>query len=275
MGPDLTTALDQLYRVPPEEFIAKRTELANGFKQAGRTRLATEVRQARKPTVAAWIVNALVLDDRSVAEQLTELGGRLRAAQDALAADELRALSTERQRLVSGLAQRAVEQAERRDPPAALLDEVRGTLSAAVADADIAANLGHLTRAEQYSGFGFAAGSGDGAPQLTLVRGGRAETDEQPAAPKETPAQRRRRQRQVQAARDEFDRTDAQVTEEQITVTDAQRRAKGLEGELARLRGDLDVTKEQLSAARTRLSTKKRERQQARRALDRAERGAD
>ncbi len=275
MDSALADALDELYRVPPDAFIAKRSEIADRLKQAGETTSAAAVRQARKPTVAAWIVNTLVLEDRAVAEQLAELGGRLRAAQDALDADELRALSTERQRLVAGLAQRAVKLADRRDPPAALLDDVRGTLSAALADADIAANLGHLTKAEQYSGFGFAAGSADGAPQLTLVRGGASGGDEQPAAPKETAAQRRRRQRVVQAAQDEFDRTDAEVTDLQATVTDAERQVKDLERKLSRMRGELDETKERLAQARHELTGRKKDRQQARRKLDRAERGAD
>jgi septal ring factor EnvC (AmiA/AmiB activator) len=274
MAPTLDAALDELYRVPPDEFVAKRTELADGLKQAGETTSATAVRRARKPTMAAWTVNALALDDRSVAEQLTELGARLRTAQDALDADELRTLSTERQRLVARLAQRAVELAGRREPPAALLDEVRGTLSAAVADADIAGHLGRLTRAEQYSGFGFLAGSGDGAPQLTLVRGGRSD-DEGPAAPKETAAQRRKRQRLIQTARDEFDRTEAAVAELQTAVTDAEQRTKELDRQLSQLRAELDETKARLADARNELTAKKKERQQARRKLDRAERGAE
>ena len=61
----------------------------------------------RKPTVAAWIVNALALDRPAVVDELADLGARLRDAQDALDAARLRELTTERRRLVAALSQDA------------------------------------------------------------------------------------------------------------------------------------------------------------------------
>lgn len=274
ISPLLADALAELYAVPPEQFVAKRAELVMRLTKAGENEIAGAIRPARKPTVAAWIVNNLIAHEPGIPDKLAQLGARLHAAQDALDADQLRALSGDRRQLVSQLCRRAFELAQRRDPPATLLDEVRGTFDAAVADPDVVARLGRLVRAEQWSGFGFGA---DGLPQLTLVRGGGESADEQPAAakktaPKETAAQRRQRLRRIQAAQHEFDQADADVMGLQKGVADEEERVARLEAELTRVRGDLDFAKEQLTQARTDLARMKKRRQQARRDLDRAER---
>src|SRR5689334_352781 len=103
-------AARSLYAVAPEEFMARRAELAQQLRADGDARAAQQVDKLRKPTVAAWIVNALALDDPSVADRLTELGDRLRTAQDRLDAAALRDLSTERRNLVAELSKRAFAQ---------------------------------------------------------------------------------------------------------------------------------------------------------------------
>ena len=267
----LEDALRELYAVAPDAFMAKRTELVAAAKAAGDTEGAQTLGKARKPTVAAWVVNALVLQDPSVTDQLRDLGDRLRAAQGRLDAGELRALSGERNRLVSQLCRRALELSGRRDPPAALNDDVRGTFDAALADPDVAQRLGRLQHAEQWSGFGFGPG---GSPELTLLPGGGAGTPRKAPA-KETAAQRRRRTRLLEAAQEAFDRADAEVADLERGIASEEQRVADLEREFARARGELDSAKGQLGRSRRDLTRLKKRRQQARRELDKAERGAE
>ena len=56
---DLDAAVDELYGLAPEEFLARRTALAATAKRAGDVGLARQITALRKPTVAAWAVNLL------------------------------------------------------------------------------------------------------------------------------------------------------------------------------------------------------------------------
>jgi hypothetical protein len=151
---DMADQLDELYDVTPDQFTALRTTLASAAKELGDTDTAKEVAAARKPTVAAWVVNRLVLRDRDTMPRLTGLGDRLRDAHSAMDGGRIRQLSGEQRRLVDDLVRLAFEEAELAEPSAALRDDVTGTLQAAIADPDVASRLGRLTKAEQWSGFG-------------------------------------------------------------------------------------------------------------------------
>ena len=146
--------LDELYGVKPEQFTAIRATLAATAKQRGDVAAAKQISAARKPTQAAWIVNVLALRNTDARQALTELGQRLRAAHAAMDGDRIRALSAEQRTLVDELSRAAFEASELADPPAALRDDVTGTLQAAIADPDVAARLGRLSKAERWSGFG-------------------------------------------------------------------------------------------------------------------------
>ena len=146
--------LDELYGVKPENFTALRTEQAAAAKERGDTAAAKRISAARKPTTAAWIVNRLVRTDDEAKQRLTDLGERLRAAHAEMDGDRIRDLSGEQRRLVDDLTRTAFEEAKLTEPSAALRDDVTGTLQAAVADPDVAARLGRLTKAERWSGFG-------------------------------------------------------------------------------------------------------------------------
>ena len=180
--------LDELYGVKPEQFTAIRARLATTAKQRGDVAAAKQISAARKPTQAAWIVNVLALRNTDARQALTELGERLRAAHAAMDGDRIRALSAEQRTLVDELSRAAFEASELADPPAALRDDVTGTLQAAIADPDVAARLGRLSKAERWSGFGEF---GDTATQRQAgdetarrkTRGGLA-SSERPHAPR-------------------------------------------------------------------------------------------
>src|SRR3954451_6224404 len=263
-----------LYAVAPEEFMTTRADLAKQARAAGDSAAATQIEKLRKPTVAAWIVNALVLDDPSVVDRLTDLGEQLREAQERLDAAKLRELTNERRRLVDDLARQAFSRAKKRQPPAGLRDEVAGTFEAAVADPDVAARMGRLSRAEQWSGFGFLP---TGTPQLTVVRGGReapAKKAAAPAAPRKSAAERRKEQKAVADAHRALDTAEAAFAEAKSGERDLSQRAKQLAKKLAKLQDQLDETRDALEAARKDVAAAKTERRDARSALDRAERAA-
>ncbi|MCK0176136.1 hypothetical protein [Mycolicibacterium sp. F2034L] len=147
-------ALDALYAAAPEDFTALRKELAGVAKKRGDTAAAKQITAAKKPTTSASVVNRLFLEDPAAAARIADVGERLRAAHAEMDGEQIRALSAEQRTLVSALARAAISAAGVDRPSAALRDDVTDTLQAAVADPDVAARLGRLVKAEQWSGFG-------------------------------------------------------------------------------------------------------------------------
>ena len=100
---ELEDVADELYAVPPEEFIALRTARADEAKAEGDRPLAKAIGSLPKPSTAAWVCNLLVRAHREEIEGLVELGDLLRDAQHNLAGDQLRALNTQRGQLLNAL----------------------------------------------------------------------------------------------------------------------------------------------------------------------------
>lgn len=50
--------VEDLYGVPPEDFLARRKELVAAAKKRGDAEAAASIGAARRPTTAAWVVNA-------------------------------------------------------------------------------------------------------------------------------------------------------------------------------------------------------------------------
>jgi hypothetical protein len=78
----LDEALDELYGVDPDEFVAERKRLARELKDAGDTAAADAVTKTSKPTVAAWALNQLARKQRRDVDLLLDAGHRLRQAQE-------------------------------------------------------------------------------------------------------------------------------------------------------------------------------------------------
>jgi len=155
---DLAGVADELYTLAPAGFRAARDERAAQARAAGDADLAAAIRKLRRPTVSAWLVNLLVREDPGQVDELLELGGSLREAQQALAGDRLRELSGQRRRLITALTQEARRLAEQAGQPlsAQAEREVQETLEAALADPGIAEAVrsGWLTSALSYAGLG-------------------------------------------------------------------------------------------------------------------------
>ena len=160
----VSAAAGELYAADPEVFTERRRELAAQARAAGDRAAAKTIVALGKPTRSAWVVNKLVRTDPSVPARLAELGDRLRAGEAALDGASIRELSRARRELIDSLVRQALAESGQRSASATMRDEVTDTISAALADPDIAGQVaaGTLVRAVHWAGFG--PGIGTAAP---------------------------------------------------------------------------------------------------------------
>jgi len=160
---------DELYGLPPDEFVPARDDRVAAAKEAGNRDLARALARLRRPTKAAWLANLLARHRTEQLDGLVALARSLAQAQQELDGDALRALSGQRHRAVAAMARDAGRLAARRGEAVsdALVREVAGILDAALADPAVAEEIraGRLTKTVRYSGFGPAGdpGAGDGS----------------------------------------------------------------------------------------------------------------
>ncbi len=105
--------------MPPAEFTALRNRLSAAAKKRGDPDAAREIAAARRPTMAAWVVNVLVRTDPGAATRIKKLTDRLRAAHAAMDGPRIRELSAEQRKLVHELAGAGFAGAGIDDPTAA------------------------------------------------------------------------------------------------------------------------------------------------------------
>jgi hypothetical protein len=308
---ELEEIADELYRLPPEEFIAARKQRETAARADGDRELAAEIARLGKPSTAAWVANLLAYEQPDEVAQLVELGGLLREAQDNLAGDELKALDVQRRKLVAALTRQAralaYEQGHRVSTGVA--DQVEETLRAAMVDPDAGAALvaGHLTTALSYSGLGTPkrADLRVVAPPRDKPAPARArkEAPARTRSGEESAAQRRarekaeaerraaeqRRRRQLEEARAALDEAAAAAVEtaaaeeaERATLEELRERAQRLEARIEELAEELDRVREEhtevgheRSRAERRHSAAQRRAGDAARARDRARRHLD
>jgi hypothetical protein len=164
----------ELYGLSPAEFIAARDERARQARTAGQRDAAAAIKKLARPTVSAWLVNQLARRVPDQIARLAEVGDALQEAQRALDGDRLRELSAERRQVVNDLLPEARRLARQVGQPASasVLDEVRATLEAALADAAArdAVCSGQLTKALTYAGLGEVDLSGALAVPISRAR---------------------------------------------------------------------------------------------------------
>ena len=197
--PSLEAALDELYGVEPDEFVATRKRLAADLRGAEAKDAAKTVLAARRPTTAAWALNQLSRRQPELVESLLDLSRELEAAQTRARAgdrDAMReATRAQRAALAAATDGALVPLGERAND--SYRAQILATLHAASADETVGAQLRNGRLIREASG---STGFPDG-PNLTLVPELREETrakprakttDEARAAPKE-PAKRSKR----------------------------------------------------------------------------------
>jgi hypothetical protein len=241
---DLETAANELYALPPDDFIGRRQQLVAEAREARDRQLATEIGRLRRPTRSAWLINLLARQEPEAVSTLLELGGALQDAQQRMAGDELRQLSAERRKTVDALARRAVELGSEHGytVPEGAKQEVGQTLQTALGDPEIADLLraGRLIQAVTYGGFGptdLASALGASLP---------AKAPSQPAKPAPTepaptldPKQRREAEKAAKEAREQAtaSRTAAESAEAEAEA--ATQRADELADQVESLRSQL------------------------------------
>jgi uncharacterized coiled-coil protein SlyX len=268
---DLDEVADELYEVPPEEFIALRTARENEARAGGDKVLAKSIGALPKPSTAAWVANLLVRAHRPEIEGLVELGGLLREAQENLAGEQMRALSTQRSQLVSALTRQAsaLAREQGRRISTSIADQVEETLRAAMADPEAGEALltGRLTSAMSYSGLGTTVAR----PDLRLVRPPRDSAPPPSPARPVTPVQRpsaddrrrtrerereearraaeERRRRELEGARRAADEAAALADEAQAAAEDERQRIEELDARRAELESRVAELSDQLAHA--------------------------
>jgi hypothetical protein len=156
---EVEAAIDLLYELAPEDFVAGRDELARRLRLSGDRDAARDVKSLRKPSPAAWAVNQLAR--RGLLTTLLDISAELRAAQGGASGagpEALRELSAKRRREVASLTEQAGKILRESGSTAARaqLDRVSNTLQALTLDEEGAERLGggRLERDETPTGFG-------------------------------------------------------------------------------------------------------------------------
>ncbi|MEH1026892.1 hypothetical protein [Micromonospora profundi] len=273
--------VQQLYRTPPDRFVAARDAAVAEARRAGDPGTARQLARLRRPTVAAWLVNLLAIHRPELVADLVQLADSLRVAQRELRGPRLRELSAQRRAVVGALVAevRKLAAAEPEAPPPSRLPlgEVEATLNAALSDTEVAEQVraGRLLRSAHYAGFGEVP-----RPQLRLVTGDDDEPEPEPrpvaqrtraAGPRADPAReraaqaeraaqraaqaeraRRRRalDRELDRAHADQQRAEADLAEATGQEQDGVAVLDGIETELAELERRRAVAEQDLSRAR-------------------------
>jgi hypothetical protein len=201
-----------LYAGPPDGFVRSRSELAARLTDAGEAEAAAAVRGLRRPTVAAWAVDAIARNDPDDLEALIRAGEDLGEAQRSMTAgggaERLRAATEERRALVDRLTRSAAEALSDAGLSAArgTLDKVTDTLTAIASDTGAAALVRRGVLAKELpppAGFGDALlDSALLASVTTLPRRGAIQDREGPAQARKEEERRRRAEQLAAAASD-------------------------------------------------------------------------
>jgi hypothetical protein len=237
--------LDELYREPPDRFIAARDQLAKDLRSAGEPDEAARVKRLRRPTVAAWIVNRAALEAAEEVEEFAAASRELADAQaNAIGGDDdsvaawRAAAAREREAITAVLeaADRLAREAGHA-PSARAMELVEETLRAVSADAELRERVvaGRLEREQSAATLGMLGAS-------------------PPPKPRRAPSKRQA----VAVARRELERVER-------ALADAERRQEELEGQVEYAEKALREAKERLREHRRRTAELERERKAAER----------
>ncbi len=221
----LDAVADELYGVPPDEFVGARDAAVAAARERGDRELAKAIGRLRRPTKAAWLVNLLARHRAAQLDGLLGLAAGLADAQRTLDGTALRQLSSKRHQLVAAMAREAGRLAQEAGDPAAesVLRELQGILDAALARPEIAEQVrsGRLTRTLTYTGFGPEADP-DAVPlpatRPPAATGPPAAEEVPEARATDTEAAERARRERLQAERDRRAEALAAAEDEEVTA---------------------------------------------------------
>jgi hypothetical protein len=271
MGPvNLEAVTQELYGLPPSEFVAARNARAKQARGDGDRELASEIQGLAKPTTAAWLVNQLSRRYADDLEPLLDLGRDLRSASASLDGEAMRKLGRRRNELISELLDlaRRIGSANSYKLSEDVTDDMRRTLEASVSDSEVADDVaaGQLTRAVEYAGFGENVGLGgptgivgkptSRTPKERPTKATRSSTPRRKPAPapaRPTDLTARRRQRAERELEDASKRVEAARATRDEAAEATRQTASDVahtESEVQRLRDDVRAAEKEAKAAR-------------------------
>jgi hypothetical protein len=255
---DLDAAADELYASAREDFTVRRKELAKEAKDAGDLKLAAAIDKLAKPTTSAWLANQLARDPSSSVEEIASLGDALREAHANLDGAELRSLSQQRTRLVNTLLKQAGKLGGQ--VTESVTRELEDIFTSAIADPEIARVLlaGRLTSAKDLAA---AAAAWPSTETTTVSR----PTHTPPRKKKRTDREQAEVERRKAAARQELDDARAAVkeaeadrTEEERILAEAQQAANEATERVRRVYEELDAAEAEEKETRRRVGSASR-----------------
>jgi hypothetical protein len=263
---------DELYALSPDEFTAARDIAAKQARDDGDRDLAAEIKQFRRPTIGAWLVNQVVRADDDRLDQLLDLGAALREAQDALDGAELRAMSRQRHQVIRALSSLAHNITGKKITDAAQR-EFEATLDAALSDeaATNAVRTGRLMRPLASNGLepvdltdAVAVPSDTPAPRRSAKK----------PKPDDT-ADRKKREAERKQAEQALEDAQAALDGHQQAAQQARETALAAKKRVAELERQLDEAREGHTDAETARKTAEADLKTATRARDAAQRALD
>lgn len=240
---DLDQLADELYALPPEQFVEARAAVVSVAREAGAASTAAALAKLRKPTVTAFLANQVVRTAPDVVAGVIAVGPAMRDATIAGDAAALRDLGRHRASLLAEVGRRARALAEEHDVRYSATNqrELEATFTAAAVDEAAASALltGRLTGPLESAGLGFDLGAVP--PEKPSAPGGSRRDGDAPP----TPAQQRSDER-AQAAQEERERA---VVEAEQALAEARLQDADAESALAQAQQAFDAAQAAEAAA--------------------------
>jgi hypothetical protein len=261
----------ELLLVAPADFVTERAARQRAMRKDDRE-TAAAIGRLRKPAPAAWVIDLLA--NEQALDEAVDLGPSLREAQARADPQEISTLRRQRAGVVAALAQAGADLASDVGHAAtpAVLDQVRATIEAAMADPHAAAAVRSGLLVQPLESVGFEdvdldgalavpdavpdAWSGSGAPPIDIAEGRRARKPsrasrpsgrdrrrepDQPDEPRPDPAAERREARAAEtAARTESRQADAALDAAENDLEAAEERRAELERDLERATAEVE-----------------------------------
>jgi hypothetical protein len=231
---DDSSALEQLYAVEPEAFVAERKRLERALREEGRAEEADELAKRRKPSLPVFAANRLARENPDDVADLLSAAERLTAAHAKGDSGALRKEQAELAARVRALVRHAQEAAGR--PLSDAVEErLAALLRAAASDPDAAALLrrGMLSEELEPAAFGALAG----VPLQPAKPRRESGRDAERAREQKRQARVAELEDQLAEAQSEVEQAKRELGKAEREVERAERRVATLEGQLGDARG--------------------------------------
>jgi len=197
MSMPMSPSRRELFRVDPNDFVARRTELVRELRGRGEKDQAAEIKALRRPTVPVWALNQVASEQNELVEQLMTTAAAARAAQQALlegnAADDFRSALARRREAMAAVSDAADDVVERSNRSRETYTrEIEKALNVVVASPELSDALGRGELEDVTSG-------ADDSEEMFAGFSPAAASDRPPRSPKSPKSARTPRSTHLQA----------------------------------------------------------------------------